>query len=148
MLDHPPEHMVGCLHQQPVEVFFLPAWCAPVGLERCQAGCSHTSLLGEECILSEHHWPNAKLKETRPDWVWWFAAIDHLSTEVKQNSQEFKPSSVSWNASLAQDELHKSGSGHLPRLWLWEARGTELAELRMAHCPTPLCPYHHLGLLG
>lgn len=40
VLDHPQEHMAACLHQQPVEAFSLPAWCAPVDLESCQAGCS------------------------------------------------------------------------------------------------------------
>lgn len=40
VLDHPQEHMAGCLHQQPVEAFSLPAWCAPVDLESCRPGCS------------------------------------------------------------------------------------------------------------
>jgi len=35
VMKHPQEHMVGCLHQQPAEALFLPALCAPVGLEKC-----------------------------------------------------------------------------------------------------------------
>lgn len=36
------------------------------------------------------------------------------------------------------DELHKSASGHLPRLWLGKARGVERAEFKMALCPSEL----------
>lgn len=59
--------MVACLQQQPVEAFSLPAWCAPVGLEKChqqparQAAhfCSYTSLLKEDYLTN-----------TRPKQMW------------------------------------------------------------------------------
>lgn len=54
VLEHPPEHMVGCLHQQPLEVFSLPARCAPVGLEnRHQQPAVHLTALQKKCILSQ-----------------------------------------------------------------------------------------------
>lgn len=95
VLKHPQEHMVTCLHRQPVEAFSLPAWCAPVGLEKChqqparQAAqfCSHTSLLKEDSIMSQCCSTNNRLKEmwavTKVIWVWRPSAADHLSNELK-----------------------------------------------------------------
>lgn len=54
VLEHPPEHMVGCLHQQPLEVFSLPARCPPLGLEnRHQQPAVHLTALQKKCILSQ-----------------------------------------------------------------------------------------------
>lgn len=54
VLEHPLEHMVGCLHQQPLEVFSVPARCAPVGLEnRHRQPAVHLTALEKKCILSQ-----------------------------------------------------------------------------------------------
>lgn len=155
MLKHPQEHMVACLQQQPVEAFSLPAWCAPVGLEKChqqparQAAhfCSYTSLLKEDYLINTR--PKQMWAVTKVIWgCCFFYAADHGSNGLKQNLQKFECFSVLWNASLAKHKLPKSAGGHLPRLWLWLARGMELAGLRMALCLAPLCLYHQLGFLG
>ena len=54
VLEHPPEHMVGCLHQQPLEVFSLPARCAPVGQEnRHQEPAVHLPALEKKRVVSQ-----------------------------------------------------------------------------------------------
>lgn len=145
------EHMVACFTAAASRSLSLPAWCAPVGLEKChqqparQAAhfCSYTSLLKEDFVMSQWYSTNTRPKQmwavTKVIWGWCF---------FLQNLQKFECFSVSWNASLAKHKLPKSAGGHLPRLWLWLARGMELAGLRMALCPAPLCLYHQLGFLG
>lgn len=107
--------MVGCLHRQPAESVFLPAWYAPVDLDSHQAGCS--SLPHDKCIASQHHSPIKNRKYVLSGFVccsWSFL-------------NRFTRRSLSPLLSLEMPLWHKMIStnqavGIFPKLWLWEAR--------------------------